>query len=298
MNITLRQLQIFEKVATLQHVTKASEELYLSQSAVSMAIADLERLVDAPLFERIGKKLLLNDRGRMVLSQVSDVLKRAEAIELFLTDSAGEPMGELTVGASTTIGNYLLPKIAGEFSKKYPKAKALLYVGNTQQVETAVEQAEYDLGLIEGPSHNPSLKVSPWRSDELVVIAGCQHSIAKKKKVTPEMLSDADWIIREKGSGTREVFEDAMNSKNISYNISMELGHTEAIKKAVEAGLGIGCLSRMAVQRELDNGWLCEIKAPLDLDRTLFIVTRNGEYRTKLFEAYISLLQSFGNSDN
>jgi DNA-binding transcriptional LysR family regulator len=296
MNITLRQLQIFEKVATLQHVTKASEELYLSQSAVSMAIADLERLVDAPLFERIGKRLLLNDRGRMVLSQVSDVLKRAEAIELFLTDSAGEPMGELTVGASTTIGNYLLPKIAGNFSKKYPKAKALLYVGNTQQVETAVEHGEYDLGLIEGPSHNPSLTVSPWRSDELVVIAGCQHPLAKRKKVTKEMLSEADWIIREKGSGTREVFEEAMKANDISYSINMELGHTEAIKKAVEAGLGIGCLSRMAVQRELENGWLCEVKTPLDLRRTLFIITRGAEYRTKLFEAYITLLSSYGNS--
>jgi DNA-binding transcriptional LysR family regulator len=197
----------------------------------------------------------------------------------------------LKVGASTTIGNYLLPLIVGEFSRQYPRAKALLYVGNTRQIETAVEDGEYDLGLIEGPSHNSSLASAPWRDDELVVIAGKEHPWAHERNASINMMETAPWVMREKGSGTREIFETAMDAKEIKYSIAMELGHTEAIKKAVEAGLGVGCLSRMAVQRELDNDWLIEINSPLELKRKLTILTRNSGYRTALIKAYLSLLE-------
>ena len=177
MPLTLRQLEIFERVAKSGHVTKASEQLLLSQSAVSMAIAELEKFAGAPLFERRGRRLFLNDRGRQILPEVHEVLKRVGTIEQFLNESMGEPIGVLKVGASTTIGNYLLPLIVGEFSRQYPRAKALLFVGNTRQIETAVEDGEYDLGLIEGPSHNSSLVSAPWRDDELVVIAGKRASM-------------------------------------------------------------------------------------------------------------------------
>lgn len=291
MAITLRQLEIFERVANGQHVTKASEQLLLSQSAVSMAIAELEKFAGAPLFERRGRRLLLNDRGRLILPEVYEVLRRVGTIEQFLNESIGEPVGVLNVGASTTIGNYLLPAIVGEFSRHYPRAKALLHVGNTQQIETAVENGEFDLGLIEGPPHLASLESTPWRDDELVVIAGNDHPWAHGRKSSVEQMENASWIMREKGSGTKEVFEAAMGAAGIRFTIAMELGHTEAIKKAVEAGLGVGCLSRMAVQRELDNGWLVEAKTTLDLRRKLIILTRNSGYRTPLLKAYLSLLQ-------
>lgn len=291
MPLTLRQLEIFERVAKSEHVTKASEQLLLSQSAVSMAIAELEKFAGAPLFERRGRRLFLNDRGRHILPEVHDLLKMASTIEQFLNESVGEPIGVLKVGASTTIGNYLLPLIVGEFSRQYLRAKAMLYVGNTRQIETAVEDGEYELGLIEGPSHNTSLASSPWRDDELVVIAGKEHPWAHEKNASINMMETAPWIMREKGSGTREIFEAAMYAKGIKFPIAMELGHTEAIKKAVEAGLGVGCLSRMAVQRELDNGWLVEIKSPLELKRKLTILTRDNGYRTPLLKAYLSLLK-------
>lgn len=291
MPLTLRQLEIFEKVAKSEHVTKASEQLLLSQSAVSMAIAGLEKFAGAPLFERLGKRLMLNDRGRQILPEVHEVLKRVGTIEQFLNESMVEPMGVLKVGASTTIGNYLLPLIVGEFSRQFPRAKALLYVGNTRQIETAVENGEYDLGLIEGPSHNSSLISAPWRGDELVVITGKEHPWVHDKNASVDMMEATPWIMREKGSGTREIFETAMHAKGIKYFIAMELGHTEAIKKAVESGLGVSCLSRMAVQRELDNGWLIEIKSPLDLKRALTILTRDNGYRTALIKAYLTLLK-------
>ena len=290
MAITLRQLEIFEKVASCAHVTQASQELLLTQSAASMAIAELERLAGAPLFERQGKRLLLNDRGRRILPEVRQVLMKVRTIERFLDESVAEPKGTLNLGASTTIGNYILPAIVGEFSRLYPTARALLQVGNAQQIETGVERGELDLGLIEGIPHIASLTATPWRRDELVVIAGPGHAWATGKRASPEMLKDASWIMREKGSGTREIFEAAMEKKGVSFSIALELGHTEAIKKAAEAGLGVGCLSRMAVQRELDNGWLVEVATPLNLKRTLIILTSDSEGMTTLLKAFLALL--------
>ncbi|BCS54345.1 LysR substrate-binding domain-containing protein [Geobacter sp. SVR] len=290
MTITLRQLEIFANVAEGGHVTQASTRLLLTQSAVSMAIAELERLAGAPLFERQGRRLFLNDRGRHILPDVQDVLTKVRTIERFLEESVGEPSGVLHVGASTTIGNYMLPAIIGEFSRLYPRAQALLHIGNAQQMEKAVESGELDLGLIEGLPHIGSLSVTPWKPDELVIVVGKEHEWAAGKQASPEMLENGLWIMREKGSGTREIFEAAMGRQGITFSVALELGHTEAIKKAVEAGLGSGCLSRMAVQRELDNGWLVEIASPLDLQRTLIILTRKSEHQTTLLKAFLALL--------
>lgn len=154
-----------------------------------------------------------------------------------------------------------------------------------------MKNGELDLGLIEGLPHVSSLHATPWKHDELVIVVGKDHQWANTKRASVKMLKQAAWIIREKGSGTREIFEAAMSIKNISFTTALELGHTEAIKKATEAGLGVGCLSRMAVQRELENGWLVEIASPLDLQRTLIILTRNNEHRTKLLEEFIAQLK-------
>lgn len=290
MAITLRQLEIFEKVAKYGHVTQASSQLLLTQSAVSMAIAELERLAGAPLFERRGKKLLLNDRGRQILPDAREAITKVRAIEHYLEESLGKPSGTLNVGASTTIGNYILPAIVGEFSRLFPSARALLRVGNAQQIERSVENGELDIGLIEGLPHIAALNSTSWKHDELVVIVGKEHEWAHHGKASLRMLKEAPWIMREKGSGTREIFVAAMEKKGGIFKIALELGHTEAIKKAVEAGLGVGCLSRMAVQRELDHGWLVEITCPLNLQRTLIILTRNNENQTMLLKTFLALL--------
>lgn len=290
MPITLRQLEIFEEVAATQHVNKASERLFITQPAVSMALAGLEKLTGGPLFERHGKRFLLNDRGRLLLPEAREVLGRVRTVERALNEAAKEPGGELRVGASTTIGNYALPGLLGEFARLYPKARTFLIVGNTQQIETAVDNGELDLGLVEGPFHLSSLQSVVWREDELVVIAGREHPWSRDRVASLEMLANASWIMREKGSGTREVFEGAMAGQSIGITVSLEMGHTEAIKKAVEAGLGVSCLSRMAVQRELDNDWLVRIDTRLDLRRNLTVLTRNYGYRTRLLEACLSFL--------
>jgi len=291
MAITLRQLQIFAKVASLNSVTRASDDLQLTQSAVSMALAELERYSDAPLFNRHGKKLLLNDRGRKLLPLVRQLLDQEKQIHMLLNESAREPVGELQVGASTTIGNYLLPQFITRYSRQFPKAKVLLFVANAQQIEHGVDNGEFDLGLIEGYRHISRIDVQKWRDDELVVVTGHQHAWARQQKVDLEILRQGDWIMRERGSGTREGFEKIMAHEHLDFSITMELGHTEAIKKAVEAGAGCACLSRLAVQRELDQGWLVEIKTPLNLKRDFIILTKDATYRSVLFQTFMTRLK-------
>lgn len=293
MSISLRKLEIFVRVAETEHVTRASELLMISQSAVSMALADLEKDAGGKLFQRQGRRLVLNVRGRNLLPEASAILQQVNNFERLLHDSGSEPVGEIRIGASTTIGNYLLPSIMAEFSRLYPRAKALLQVGNTQQIETALEKGDLELGLIEGPSHAAILEVLPWRDDELVVIVGIKHPWAQNKSIDRQMLKDADWIIREKGSGTREVFEEAIQGYLDSLVPHLELGHTEAIKKAVEAGLGVGCLSRLAVQRELAHGWLVELDSPLALHRSLTILLAGNSYRGQLLQAFLDLLRKY-----
>ncbi len=292
MAVTLRQLQIFAKVASLNSVTRASDDLQLTQSAVSMALAELERYSDAPLFNRHGKRLLLNDRGRTLLPLVNRLLDQEKQIEMLLCESAQEPVGELRVGASTTIGNYLLPQLITRFSQQFPKAKILLFVANARQIENGLDNGDFDLGLIEGFQHISRLSVQKWRDDELVVVTCPQHAWARQVEIGNQDLETGDWIMREAGSGTREVFEKAMRHAQLDFVITMELGHTEAIKKAVEAGAGCACLSRMAVQRELEQGWLAEIRTPLNLQRDFIILTRADSYRSILFKTFLDRLRS------
>lgn len=141
--------------------------------------------------------------------------------------------------------------------------------------------------------HADSHDTAAWRNDELVVVVGKSHPWVINKSVTVDMLQSAPWIMREKGSGTREVFEAAMAMGNVEFSIYLELGHTEAIKKAAEAGLGVGCLSRIAVKRELEQGWLVEIKCSLDLRRILSIQTRKSEYKTRLLQSFLLLLNQY-----
>ncbi len=290
MSLSIRQLEIFEKIAATGSVTKAGEKLFLTQSAVSMALSQLEQLSAAPLFERCGRRLILNDHGRLLLNESRKILQAVKHVELLLQGNGEQELaGDLLVGGSTTIGNYLLPVILGAFARKHPKTRVELQVGNTQQVADWLEAGELDIAFVEGPCHSRCLVSVHWRDDELVVIAGKDHPWASEKMVAPAMLATAPWIVREKGSGTREVFEDAMEKAGISYSIHLEFGHTEAIKNGVSAELGVGCLSRLAVQREIEHGLLVEVASPLMLKRSLTLLKRRKSYCTTLLKAFLEV---------
>lgn len=289
MALTFRQLEIFEKIAATGSVTKAGEELLLTQSAVSMALSQLEQQSVTPLFERSGRRLLLNDSGRLLLTEARDIMMGVRRIELMLQGDSDQLVGELLIGGSTTIGNYLLPALLGTFARQYPKTRVELRVGNTQQVAEWLESGDLDIAFVEGPCHSRGLVAVNWRDDELVVVTAPDHQWAKQKYATAEMLASAPWIMREKGSGTREVFENAMEIAGASYAIALEFGHTEAIKNGVASGLGVSCLSRIAVHRELEYGLLVEVKSPLLLSRSLTLLKRRESCCTSLLTAFLKV---------
>ncbi len=289
MALSFRQLEIFEKIASTGSVSRAGEKLLLTQSAVSMALSQLEQISSVPLFERSGKRLLLNDAGRLLLKDAREILAAVKRVEQQLQGDHGELVGELLVGGSTTIANYLLPSLLGDFARQYPLTRVQLIVGNTQQVAELLISGQLDIAFVEGPCHSRGLLAVPWRDDELVVVAGAEHPWAMEKSVTPEQLAVGSWIMREKGSGTREIFEDAMEKAGISYMIALEFGHTEAIKNGVAAGLGVSCLSRIAVERELKDGRLVEVSSPLILTRLLTLLKRRNSHRTILLDAFLKV---------
>ncbi len=289
MAITLRQLEIFLAVAETGHVTTAAKKIHLTQSAVSMAISELENILNGPLFDRHGKKLILNDRGRFLLPHAQEIVNKVRNIEILLSETEGVVAGNLQVGASSTIGNYVMPYVIGAFTQQYPEVYINLVVGNSRQIEQYVEEGIIDVGFIEGLVHSKKIESIPWLTDKLHIIAAPDHPLAEKEEVSLEDLKGVRWIMREEGSGTAEVFKNAISKYFDSLDIFMELGHTEAIKKAVEAGMGLGCLSALTTCREVENGWLKVLRVPeLEITRQLLIILRKDKIKTNLLKEFLS----------
>lgn len=268
MHITLRQLEIFVEVLKSGSTTQASSVLALSQSAVSAALADLEGQLNVLLFDRVGKRLVVNENGRLLYPKVLALLEQATEVEQLFqqNDSA------LRVSASTTIGNYMLPEIIAAYRHEFPHTPLELNVGNSREIIQSVVDFRVDFGLIEGPCHHPDLISRPWVSDELVVFSAANHPLAIGP-VSIEALTQAPWILRETGSGTRDVLEHSLMLHLPGARPIMELGNSEAIKHAVRHGIGISCLSRRVVAEQLELGTLVELKIPFaDLERTLYLI--------------------------
>lgn len=259
MKITLRQLEVFVAIARLENVSRAATQLNMSQSAASTALLELERHFDSPLFDRLGKSLRLNGNGRGLLPQAEDMLARAGEIEGYL---AGGKLAPVAVGATLTIGNYLATLVVVEYLKKNPGARVALSVCNTRQVIERLRRYELDIGLIEGEASDADLIFEPWIDDELVVFCAPAHPLAAAGMLRSTGLAGQKWIVREPGSGTRALFDRAMGAAGIDADVCLELEHTEAIKRAVESGLGVGCLSRLSLREAFRRGSLVEIGTP------------------------------------
>jgi len=291
MKLTLRQLEVFLAVAQRGNVSRAAEALSLSQSATSASLTELERQFDVQLFDRIGKRVRINDLGKSVLPRVAEIIDRARDLEAAL--QAQDAPGELRVGATLTIGNYLGTLIVSDFMQRYPGSKATLDVENTARIIAKVADFELDLGLVEGRCQHPDIEVIPWGDDALEVFAAPNHPLARKRKLTPKDLAAADWIVREPGSGTRETFDLAVAGVLPEVRIRLELSHTEAIKRAVESGLGIGCISRLALQEAFRRGSLVRLKTPfLQMDRQFLILVHKRKYRTAACSKFIELCRT------
>ncbi|WP_293761620.1 LysR family transcriptional regulator [uncultured Aquitalea sp.] len=269
LRISLRELEVFVAIADHGTVTAAADGIGLTQSAASQALASLEGGLSATVFDRVGRKLLLNEQGRLLLPRARAMLDSAQEMQQMFTGDAGM---HLRLGASTTIGNYLLPARLADFRLRHPAAVVELMVANTADVVDAVATFRVDAGFIEGPCHHPELVVEPWRQDRMCVFAAAGHPLAKGE-ATLAQLGGAEWVLREAGSGTREEVERLLLPHLGSLGQVMELGQSEAIKQLVAAGMGISCLSAHVVAEWLADGRLVELRSPLPtLYRTLFRV--------------------------
>ncbi|MFU8764523.1 MAG: LysR family transcriptional regulator [Haliea sp.] len=293
MRYTLRQLEVFLATAHSENVSRAAASLAMSQSAASGALRELEQQFDVQLFDRIGKRLQLSEFGRQLRPAAEDLLARARAFEQSL--SGEEVSGRLQVGATLTIGNYLAVPMIADFRQRYPGADVALTVANTAAIAEGVANFELDIGLVEGEFVHPDLQSQHWQGDELTVFAAPGHPLAGRSALSDPELRELDWIVRESGSGTRQTFERAMHGLLPDLRIVLELQHTEAIKRAVEAGLGVGCLSRISLVEAFARGSLVPLRVPgRDFTRELYIVLHRHKYHTAGLRRWLELCRERG----
>lgn len=291
MRFTLRQLQVFVAVAQQESVSRAANQLALSQSAASTSITELERQSSCQLFDRAGKRLSLNALGKQLLPQAVALLDQAKEIEDLLNGKSG--FGSLAVGATLTIGNYLATLLIGRFMKMHPESQVKLQVHNTAHIVQQVAHHEIDLGLIEGDCKHADIEVQSWIEDELVVFCAPQHPLASRGCASLDELSGESWILREPGSGTRLTFDQAMRHQTEALSIRLELEHTEAIKRAVESGLGISCISRLALRDAFRRGSLVAVETPdLDLRRQFYFIWHKQKYQTPAMREFLELCRA------
>ncbi len=289
MRYTLRQLEVFLAVARTGSVSRASDELAMSQSAVSGALADLERQFDVRLFDRLGKRLRLSDLGRALRSRAEAVWDEAHELETAL--AGHDDTARLRVGATLTIGNYVAVPLMARYMREKVGALVRLDIANTEEIARRVANFELDVGLIEGELAHPHLIVTPFRDDELVVFAAPSHPLAKKRTLSDDDLRAAQWIVREHGSGTRQAFDRAMTGILPELHLALELPHTEVIKRAVEAGLGLGCVSRLALVDAFKAGTLKPRPVPQrDFRRKFYTVLHRQKHVGAELRRWLALL--------
>lgn len=293
MRYTLRQLEVFLAVARTGNVSRAGEILHLSQSAVSGALGELERQFGILLFDRVGKRLRLSELGAALRPRAEAVLDAARELEADFAGRAGA--GALRVGATLTIGNYLVVPLMTRFMRDEPAAAITLEIANTETIARRVLNFDIDVGLIEGELSHPGLAVTPFLDDELVVFAAPDHPLTRKRRITDADLVQAPWILRERGSGTRQAFERAMYGLLPRLHIALELQQTEVIQRAVESGLGLGCLSRLVVADAFRQGRLRPLRVPgRDFRRQFFFVLQRRKHRSATLERWLALCRDAG----
>jgi DNA-binding transcriptional LysR family regulator len=285
MRISIRQIEIFLKVVDLQNLTKVAKNLELSQSAVSMSIKELESILGRQLFDRINKKLILNEVGRSFYEAVLPIYKKLEDIESEFKNS--EDKGNIRVGASTTIIDYLMPTIVCDYMSKYPNVKIELKEGNTQDIVNLVKDGKIDMGFIEGDIEDSSIIKEIIGKDELVVVSA--NDELKDKNVTLEEIADYRWVLREEGSGTRAVFLNYIKPFNVKLNIFLSLGHTESIKSLLLSKKPISCLSILAVHNEVQNGTMYKVNVKdFECTRNFYAIYHKDKYKSELFNKLYS----------
>ena len=285
MKITLRQMELFLEVAKIGHLTQVAKKFGLSQSAVSMSLKELESILGCKLFERVQKKLVLNEKGRAFFEEIEPLIMRLRDIEAEFMSQ--ENKGKLVVGASTTIADYILPNIICEYMERYPEVKISMRIGNTAEVMEMARSGEVDLGYIEGEIFCPECHITPMGKDELVVVTG-DRKLAKKKEHYIDTLLPKKWILREEGSGTKGEFIKRLGKFAADLNIYLELRHTEAIISVLkEVENSLSCVSKIAVRDRIEKGELYELKIKgFEFGRDFYQIYYKDKYQSDLFKKF------------
>jgi DNA-binding transcriptional LysR family regulator len=290
--MTLEQLRIFVAVATREHVTQASRDLNLTQSATSAAVAALEARYQTKLFDRVGRGIVLTAAGKAFLIEARSILARVAAAEAVLDDLAGLARGTLSLAGSQTIANYWLPAIIHRFNAAHPAITLSLTIGNTEQVAALVRDGTADLGFVEGSVDDPVLALQAVADDELVLVGPAGHALCNGTPVTADAMRRARWVLREQGSGTRAVFESALDGLGLrlaDLDIAFDLPSNEAVRLAVEAGAGVTVVSKLVVAGALRAGTLAagDISFP---SRPFYSLRHRAHHQTQAARAFLAMV--------
>lgn len=289
--MNLHQLRIFTTVARLGSFSRAAEELSISQPSVSIQVADLERSLGVDLFEKLGKRIYLTEAGRILDEYARRMLGLAEEARIALEDIKGLHRGRLMVGATTTPGTYILPRVIAAFQERHPQVAVVLEITNAKRVQEQLLRNELDLGVVGWDVTAQDLRVEPLLDDELVLVASPSHPLVTAGIAHAKGLRDHRLILRERGSGTREALEAALREAGVAIAPSMELGTGEAVKEAVVAGLGVTIISRLAVAGDARAGRLVIVPMPdLAIRRRLSLVYHRDKRLSQAMNTFREML--------
>jgi len=291
-----RRLQVFHTVARLLSFTKAADTLHMTQPAVTFQVRQLEEQFNTRLFDRTHNRISLTKAGKRVYEFSGRIFELYSEMENAVKDMTGDVSGILMIGASTTIAEYMLPALLGDFKKKYPDVNVQLKVSNSDGIVHMVENNVIDLGVVESPVMNKNLVVEMCRMDQLVAVVSPGHHLAERGVIGIGDLLEYPYICREEGSGTREVIADYMDGLGIApgqVHLSMELGSPESIKGAVEAGMGVSIVSLATIQKELKLGTLVKLRLEPALERPFSFVHQKQKFRHRAMDELLDFARNY-----
>jgi DNA-binding transcriptional LysR family regulator len=290
MPLTIKQLKVFRAIARHGSISNAAESLFLTKPALSMALQELEKQLNQQLFNRVNNRLHLNHQGQRLLPLANELLERAQHIEqTFRADSALG--GTLNIGASNTIGDYLLPTLLGDFLTLYPACQPRVVVSNTRSLAEQLNRFELDIILIEGSLSDARLSVQNWISDEMQLVAAPHHPLAiqarKLGALSPKALKDQYWCLREPGSGAREHFDKTVTPYLGNWHLRLESQRNEVILGGCRAGQGLAYVSSFVARQSIEAGTLCRLPVDLDTARQLRVAIQKEKYLSPLLQSFM-----------
>ena len=289
--MTIRHLRIFITVADLGSMTAAAKALFISQPTVSQAITELETHYGIKLFERLSKRLFITQNGSQLLSYARHITSLVDEMEQVIKNP--EEIGSMTIGASLTIGECLLPALISIFTKKYPHFQVNAIIKNTLDIETLIAKNTVDLAIVEGIVHSADIITEPFENDELARVCGKEHPLYNVKTISPDKLTNINFIVREKGSGTRELFENAMSANEIKWRPAWECNGSDIIKSAALKSIGVAVISKRLVQHELDKGLLHAFQIDgIELKRKFSIAYHKNKYMTQSMKNFLGMCKN------